>query len=95
MIMYLGRMMELAPTKKLITEPLHPYSKALISAVAIPDPSYKRPVPDIRGEISQPIDPPPGCRFQTRCMEVMSVCETDEPPLKEVNPEHVVACHLY
>ncbi len=95
MIMYLGRMMELAPTKEVITDPLHPYAKALISAVAIPDPSYKRPVPDIRGEVSQPIDPPPGCRFQTRCKQVMDVCMTEEPPLKEVKPDHFAACYLY
>jgi oligopeptide/dipeptide ABC transporter ATP-binding protein len=95
MIMYLGRMMELSPTRDLITDPLHPYAKALIAAVAIPDPSYRRPIPDIRGEVSQPIDPPPGCRFQTRCKQVMNVCETRNPPLKEVKPEHYVACHLY
>ncbi len=95
MIMYLGRTMELAPTKDLITDPLHPYSKALISAVAIPDPTYKRPIPNIRGEVSQPIDPPPGCRFQTRCKEVMHVCEMEEPPLIEAKPGHFVACHLY
>ena len=95
MIMYLGRMMELAPTKEVITDPLHPYAKALISAVAIPDPAYKRPVPDIRGEVSQPIDPPPGCRFQTRCKQVMDVCLSVEPPLKEVKPDHFAACHLY
>ena len=95
MIMYLGRMMELAPTKELIKDPHHPYAKALISAVAIPDPSYSRPIPDIRGEVSQPIDPPPGCRFQTRCKQVMDVCLTVEPPLAEVKPNHFVACHLY
>jgi oligopeptide/dipeptide ABC transporter ATP-binding protein len=95
MIMYLGRTMELAPTKDVITDPLHPYAKALISAVAIPDPSYSRPIPDIRGEVSQPIDPPPGCRFQTRCKQVMNVCEVDEPPLEEAKPGHFVACHLY
>jgi len=95
MIMYLGRMMELAPTKEVITDPLHPYAKALISAVAIPDPSYRRPIPDIRGEVSQPIDPPPGCRFQTRCKQVMDVCLSVEPPLKEVKPGHFAACHLY
>ena len=95
MIMYLGKTMELAPTKDVITGPLHPYAKALISAVPIPDPSYKRPIPNIRGEVSQPIDPPPGCRFQTRCKEVMNVCEVDEPPLKEAKPAHFVACHLY
>jgi oligopeptide/dipeptide ABC transporter ATP-binding protein len=95
MIMYLGRTMELAPTKEIITDPLHPYARALISAVPIPDPSYTRPIPNIRGEVSQPIDPPPGCRFQTRCKEVMNVCEEDEPPLIEVKPGHFVACHLY
>ena len=95
MIMYLGRMMELAPTRDVITDPLHPYAKALISAVAIPDPAYKRPVPDIRGEVSQPIDPPPGCRFQTRCKQVMDVCLSVDPPLLEVKPNHFVACHLY
>ena len=95
MIMYLGTTMELAPTKDIITDPLHPYAKALISAVPIPDPAYRRPIPNIRGEISQPIDPPPGCRFQTRCKEVMNVCEVDEPPLKEGKPGHFVACHLY
>lgn len=94
-IMYLGRMMELAPTRDLIKDPLHPYAKALIAAVAIPDPAYKRPVPDIRGEVSQPIDPPPGCRFQTRCKQVMDVCLSVEPPLKEVKPDHFAACHLY
>jgi len=95
MIMYLGRVMELAPTRDVITDPLHPYAKALISAVAIPDPAYKRPVPDIRGEVSQPIDPPPGCRFQTRCKQVMDVCLSVDPPLLEVKPDHFVACHLY
>ena len=95
MIMYLGRTMEMAPTRQLITDPHHPYAKALIAAVAIPDPTYKRPVPDIRGEVSQPIDPPPGCRFQTRCKQVMDVCLTVEPPLIEVKPDHFVACHLY
>ena len=95
MIMYLGKPMELAPTRDVITDPLHPYAKALISAVAIPDPSYKRPIPNIRGEVSQPIDPPPGCRFQTRCKEVMNVCEVEDPPLIEAKPDHHVACHLY
>jgi oligopeptide/dipeptide ABC transporter ATP-binding protein len=95
MIMYLGRIMEIGPTKEVITDPLHPYTKALISAVAIPDPTYSRPIPNIRGEVSQPIDPPPGCRFQTRCKEVMNVCEMQEPPLIEEKPGHFVACHLY
>ena len=95
MIMYLGRIMELGVTKEVITDPYHPYARALIAAVPIPDPAYKRPIPNIRGEVAQPIDPPPGCRFQTRCMQVMDVCRDTEPPLKDVKPGHAVACHLY
>ncbi|SMC22552.1 peptide/nickel transport system ATP-binding protein [Desulfacinum hydrothermale DSM 13146] len=95
MIMYLGRVMELGATKDVITKPLHPYAQALISAVPIPDPEYRRPIPEIHGEVSQPIDPPPGCRFQSRCLKVMEHCRTDTPLLKEVEPGHHVACHLY
>ncbi len=95
MIMYLGRIMELGITKEVITEPLHPYAQALIAAVPIPDPAYTRPIPEIKGEVAQPIDPPPGCRFQTRCLQVMDICRGTEPPLKEVKPGHAVACHLY
>ncbi len=95
MIMYLGKIMELGLTRAVINEPFHPYAQALISAVPIPDPAYQRPVPDIRGEISRPIDPPPGCRFQSRCLKVMDVCLTQDPPLQEVRPGHLAACHLY
>ena len=95
MIMYLGRIMELGVTKEVITDPHHPYARALIAAVPIPDPAYKRPIPNIRCEVAQPIDPPPGCRFQTRCLQVMDVCRDTEPPLKDVKPGHAVACHLY
>ena len=97
MIMYLGKVMELGSIKDVIGDPLHPYSMALISAVPIPDPSYKRPRPDIKGEISQPIDPPPGCRFYARCPRggAMEKCESEDPPFKEVKPGHFVACHLY
>jgi len=95
MIMYLGRIMELGTTKEVITDPLHPYAQALIAAVPIPDPAYQRPIPKIKGEVAQPIDPPPGCRFQTRCLQVMDICRDTTPPLKEVKPGHAVACHLY
>ncbi len=95
MIMYLGRIMELGITNEVITEPYHPYAQALIAAVPIPDPAYTRPIPEIKGEVAQPIDPPPGCRFQTRCLQVMDICRGTEPPLKEVKPGHAVACHLY
>jgi len=95
MIMYLGQLMEMGSTRDVITDPLHPYAQALISAVPIPDPAYKRPIPNIKGEISQPIDPPPGCRFQTRCLKMMDICCSDDPLMKEVKPGHFVACHLY
>ncbi len=95
MIMYLGRIMEMGATRDIITEPRHPYARALIAAIPIPDPAYKRPIPEIKGEVAQPIDPPPGCRFQTRCLQVMDICRNTEPPLKELKPGHFVACHLY
>lgn len=95
MIMYLGNLVELGPTHEVIRQPLHPYARALISAVPIPDPDYERPVPHIRGEVSRPIDPPPGCRFQARCLEVRRRCREQDPPLREVRPEHWAACHLY
>jgi oligopeptide/dipeptide ABC transporter ATP-binding protein len=95
MIMYLGRIMELGSSRDVIDDPLHPYAQALIAAVAVPDPAYKRPTPNIRGEVSQPIDPPPGCRFQTRCPKVMDICQTAEPPLLEIKPGHWASCHLY
>ncbi len=95
MIMYLGKVVEIGGTRDVITRPMHPYAQALIAAVPIPDPAYKRPIPDIRGEVSQPIDPPPGCRFQTRCLKVMDICRTREPALTELEPGHSAACHLY
>jgi oligopeptide/dipeptide ABC transporter ATP-binding protein len=96
MIMYLGKIMELGMIQEVIRNPLHPYAQALISAVPIPDPSYERPRPNIKGEVSQPIDPPPGCRFHSRCPRgTMEKCESWDPPFKEIKPGHFVACHLY
>ncbi|MDA3791658.1 MAG: ABC transporter ATP-binding protein, partial [Desulfobacula sp.] len=95
MIMYLGKVVEIGGTRDVITRPMHPYAQALIAAVPIPDPAYKRPIPDIRGEVSQPIDPPPGCRFQPRCLKVTEICRRQEPFMTELEPGHSVACHLY
>ena len=95
MIMYLGQIAEIGITRDIITRPHHPYAKALIAAVPIPDPAYSRPIPNVKGDVSTPIDPPPGCRFQTRCMDVISVCKEKEPAMIEVEPGHHVACHLY
>lgn len=95
-IMYLGKIVEMAPTEKIIYEPLHPYTKALISAVPEPDPASKRIEAVISGEIPSPISPPPGCKFHTRCPAVGGEeCRTKEPPLIDIGGGHYVACHKY
>lgn len=95
-ILYLGKMMEMAEAEKIVYEPLHPYTKALIVAVPIPDPNAKRSEAVIKGEIPSPINPPSGCRFHTRCPSYIGdICRTKEPPLQDVGGGHYVACHLY
>ena len=93
-VMYLGKMMEMAGSSELIDSPLHPYTQALIAAVPIPDPNYKRN-DVIGGEIPSPINPPPGCRFNTRCPYAHERCTIEEPAFVEVEKGHYVACHLY
>jgi len=93
-VMYLGKIMEMGPTEKIIYEPLHPYTEALISAVPIPDPTSKRIEVVIKGEIPSPINPPPGCRFHTRCPIAEEICRTEEPALINAGGEHYVACHV-
>src|SRR5438445_7005815 len=93
-VMYLGKMMEMASSTNLIDLPLHPYTKALIAAVPVPDPSYRR-TEVISGEIPSPVNPPPGCRFNTRCPYAHTRCIREEPPFVEVEKDHYVACHLY
>ncbi len=93
-VMYLGKIMEMSSSDNLMDAPLHPYTQALIAAVPIPDPNYKR-TDVISGEIPSPINPPPGCRFNTRCPYAHERCVKEEPPLVEVEKEHYVACHLY
>jgi len=93
-VMYLGKTMEMASSEALIDSPLHPYTQALIAAVPVPDPSYRR-TNVISGEIPSPVNPPAGCRFNTRCPYAHRRCLTEEPPLLEIEKEHFVACHLY
>jgi peptide/nickel transport system ATP-binding protein len=95
-IMYLGKVMEKGTTEQVIEMPLHPYTKALIAAVPIPDPSARRTEVVIKGEIPSPINPPSGCRFHTRCPEFIGqICKSKEPELVEMEKGHFVACHLY
>jgi len=92
-IMYLGKIMEMGTAENIVYEPLHPYTKALISAVPVPDPKSRRTRLTIKGEIPSPVNPPPGCRFHTRCPIAEEVCGKEEPKLVEVEKEHYVACH--
>lgn len=96
-VMYLGRIAELSPRDALYADPLHPYAKALLSAVPEPDPEREatRQRIILKGDVPSPANPPKGCSFCTRCPEVMPVCRTDRPELREVRPGRHVACHLY
>jgi oligopeptide transport system ATP-binding protein len=96
-VMYLGRIVELAPREALFRDPLHPYTKALLSAVPEPDPSIEGTVERVilKGDVPSPANPPQGCNFCTRCPSVMDICKTDDPASIEVAPGRHVACHLY
>ena len=94
-VMYLGNMVELAPTEKLFANPLHPYTKALFSAIPVPDPDFKMDRVVLEGSIPSPANPPAGCKFHTRCSQCMEVCKHFTPELRELEGEHFCACHLY
>jgi oligopeptide/dipeptide ABC transporter ATP-binding protein len=93
-VMYLGKIVETGGTEEILARPLHPYTQALLSAVPIPDPAYKRPAPEIKGSIAKAIDPLPRCRFFERCPIAAKICEdNDHPPLEEKAPGHWAACY--
>ncbi|WP_443073434.1 ABC transporter ATP-binding protein [Streptomyces sp. NBC_01429] len=95
-VMYLGKIVELADRKSLYESPKHPYTKALLSAVPVPDPSRRGGKSDrilLKGDVPSPISPPSGCRFHTRCWKATEVCKTTDPPLIQLAPGHQAACH--
>jgi peptide/nickel transport system ATP-binding protein len=93
-VMYLGRFVEVTGRAELFANPLHPYAEALLAAVPEPDPDQKPVRAVIGGEVPSPVNPPPGCRFHTRCPYAEPLCREEEPPLEELLPGHLAACHL-
>ncbi|MDD4839354.1 MAG: ABC transporter ATP-binding protein [Clostridia bacterium] len=94
-VMYLGSMVEFAPTKILFKNPKHPYTEALFSAIPVPDPDYKMKRIILEGNIPSPANPPSGCKFHTRCRMCMEVCKSCVPNVMEIEPDHFVVCHLF
>lgn len=96
-VMYLGKMVELTTSDELYSNPIHPYTQALLSAIPVPDPNIAKANKRIllTGDVPSPINPPSGCRFRTRCSKTMDICAKEEPVFKEVAPNHFCACHLY
>jgi peptide/nickel transport system ATP-binding protein len=94
-VMYLGDMVEFGEKRQIFRNPLHPYTEALLSAAPIPDPTIRRDRIILEGSIPSPANPPSGCKFHTRCPKVMDICSKEIPVIKEIEPGHRVACHLY
>ncbi len=93
-VMYLGKICEIADPDRMYATPLHPYTEALLSAIPEPDPLVDPGEISLQGELPSPLDPPSGCRFRTRCPKAAEVCVTKEPIIREVAPNHFVACHF-
>lgn len=94
-VMYVGKLVEVATVAQLYNSPKHPYTEALLSAIPVADPEVKTDRIILKGNVLSPLNPPPGCRFQSRCQYAVEKCKTEEPILTEAAPGHKVACHLY
>jgi oligopeptide transport system ATP-binding protein len=94
-VMYCGKLVEMAESRKLYVAPKHPYTQALLASVPVPDPDHQAEEIVLEGDVISPINPPPGCRFASRCQQYKAGCERNEPPLLEIEPRHFVACHLF
>lgn len=94
-VMYAGKIVEISPTEKIIFEPLHPYTAALVNSVLTPEPEVRRRgLSYLPGEPPSLVSPPPGCRFHPRCPKAMKICSKSEPPLMKISEKRVVSCHL-
>jgi len=93
-VMYVGKIMEIGPSKEVLEDPKHPYSQALLSAVPDPDPERKKKRIILPGDVPTPVNPPPGCRFHTRCWMAEEICRKKNPELVKVGKDHYVACHF-
>lgn len=94
-VMYLGKLVEIAPKRELYANSQHPYTQALLSAIPIINPEKKKERIILKGDVPSPINPPSGCRFCSRCFKELEQCKLEAPALKEISPDHFVACHLY
>jgi oligopeptide/dipeptide ABC transporter ATP-binding protein len=94
MVMYLGKIVELAPAREIVSAPKHPYTQALLSAVPVVDPDSKRPRIILGGDVPSPIHPPPGCPFHPRCPFAEKRCREEIPAWREISPGHWAACHF-
>jgi peptide/nickel transport system ATP-binding protein len=94
-VMYLGKIVEVAPKRAIFAAPRHPYTKALLSAVPVPEPGAARERIILKGDVPSPINPPKGCRFHTRCPYAFDRCRSEEPPLRPTEHGHLAACHLH
>ena len=93
-VMYVGKIVEIAPTEELFAAPKHPYTQALLSSVPVPAPELAARGAPLKGEVADPANPPTGCYFHPRCPFAQDVCRTTEPPLGEVSPGHLASCHF-